>query len=90
MILRQSNSILHGGLFALKGRYMANLFVPFEPTRHSVRYHNHGSNLGLTNVKKQYLQAMEDGTGGHNALADPYIENMQISRLANVHFGVQI
>jgi prolyl 4-hydroxylase len=65
MILYESHSILHGRPFALKGRYMANLFVHFEPTGHSFRHHNLGSES--TDVKNQYRQAMEDGTGGHEA-----------------------
>jgi prolyl 4-hydroxylase len=37
MVLYESHSIIHGRPFPLKGRFMANLFVHFEPTGHPRR-----------------------------------------------------
>jgi len=34
LVLYESHSILHGRPFPLKGRFMANVFVHFEPVRH--------------------------------------------------------
>jgi len=34
MVLYESHSLLHGRPFPMKGRYMANIFVHFEPKQH--------------------------------------------------------
>jgi prolyl 4-hydroxylase len=65
MILYESHSIIHGRPYPLKGRFMANVFIHFEPTGHSLR-HNllNGGGDGL-DVDQKYRQALEKGHGGH-------------------------
>jgi prolyl 4-hydroxylase len=68
MILYESHSILHGRPFPLKGRFMANLFVHFEPNGHSLRHHNlQGDDNSSGDVNQQYREALQQGTGGHEA-----------------------
>lgn len=63
MVLYESHSVLHGRPFPLKGRFMANIFIHFEPTGHSLR---HNLKLeGKIDVEKQYREALERGQGGH-------------------------
>lgn len=38
MVLYESHSIIHGRPFPLKGNYVANLFVHFEPIGHTLRH----------------------------------------------------
>merc|ERR1712226_1455272 len=38
MVLYESHSVLHGRPFPLKGEYMANIFIHFEPVGHSIRH----------------------------------------------------
>jgi prolyl 4-hydroxylase len=66
MVLYESHSVLHGRPFPLKGRFVANLFVHFEPVGHSLRHHDHGQ-AETTDASQQYRQAMERGTGGHES-----------------------
>jgi prolyl 4-hydroxylase len=51
MVLYESHSVIHGRPFALKGRFMANLFIHFEPTG------------PLTNVGEQEEESIEKRTG---------------------------
>merc|ERR1712226_1735567 len=44
MILYESHSILHGHPFPLQGRYVANIFVQFEPT---AKGNDNNNNNGL-------------------------------------------
>lgn len=71
MLLYESHSIIHGRPFALKGRYMANLFVHYEPVGHSSRHHNHDTTSSLDEgISSQYRKAIQEGTGGHEAASD--------------------
>merc|ERR1712238_174989 len=38
-VLYESHSTIHGRPFPLKGRFVANIFVHFEPTGHTLRHH---------------------------------------------------
>jgi prolyl 4-hydroxylase len=74
MVLYESHSVLHGRPFPLKGRYMANIFIHFEPIGHSLRhYDNH--NIG--DVDAKYRESLMKGHGGHenesNNGLPPYI-----------------
>ena len=63
MILYESHSVLHGRPFPLKGRFMANLFIHFEPTGHSLRH-----NMGLDadhDVDEAYRNSFERLQAGH-------------------------
>jgi prolyl 4-hydroxylase len=65
MVLYESHSVLHGRPFPLKGRFMANIFVHFEPTGHTVRH-----NAGMTDeadmtVDQKYRQALANAQAGH-------------------------
>lgn len=66
MILYESHSILHGRPFPLKGNYMANLFVHFEPTGHSLDHHNHPT--PDKDIHQLYRDNVRAGTGGHEAV----------------------
>lgn len=75
MVLYESHSVLHGRPFPLKGRYMANLFVHFEPIGHSLRHFEEHQADG-TDVHDKYREAVERGQGGHendNTGLPPYI-----------------
>ena len=65
MVLYESHSVLHGRPFPLKGRFMANLFVHFEPTGHSLRHNMKEEELGHGDVNKKYKDALARGQGGH-------------------------
>ena len=49
MVLYESGSLIHGRPFPLKGKYMANIFIHFEPT---------GRKLGDTSL--DYLETLDD------------------------------
>lgn len=72
----ESHSVIHGRPFPLKGRYMANLFVHFEPVGHSLR-HNAEEARGLEAAHDKYRDSLSRGHGGHeNAMSDglpPYV-----------------
>jgi hypothetical protein len=44
MVMYESHSVLHGRPFPLKGRFLANIFVHFEPVGHSLRHHGVNGN----------------------------------------------
>jgi prolyl 4-hydroxylase len=75
MVLYESHSVIHGRPFPMKGRFMANIFVHFEPTGHTIRH-----NIQLdeeSNVDKKYRRTAEQGVGGHesdNSVVPPYIK----------------
>jgi prolyl 4-hydroxylase len=74
MVLYESHSVLHGRPFPLKGRFMANIFIHFEPTGHSLR-HN-AEQGGMKNVHKEYKESLARGHGGHenqNNGIPPYV-----------------
>ena len=62
MILYESHSILHGRPFPLKGKYMANVFIHFEPTGHSLKHHGYTPSEG--DVGQQYRKSSEKGSEG--------------------------
>lgn len=62
MVLYESHSVLHGRPFPLKGRYMANIFIHFEPTGHSLR---HNAKVNHGNVDEKYKNSLKRGHGGH-------------------------
>jgi len=74
MVLYESHSVLHGRPFPLKGRFMANLFVHFEPVGHSLR-HNAATDAG-EDVHEKYRDALKRGVSGHETDQDglpPYV-----------------
>jgi prolyl 4-hydroxylase len=75
MVLYESHSVIHGRPFPMKGRFMANIFVHFEPTGHSIR---HNIKLNEENdVDAKYRRTAEQGFGGHeneNSGIPPYIK----------------
>lgn len=76
MVLYESHSVLHGRPFPMKGRYMANIFIHFEPTGHSLRHNAKLEDLGHGDVNKKYKDAQARGIGGHesdNAGLPPYL-----------------
>jgi len=75
MVLYESHSVIHGRPFPLKGRFMANIFIHFEPVGHSLR-HNAKNAHGDTDVHEKYRNALARGAGGHENDADglpPYV-----------------
>jgi prolyl 4-hydroxylase len=66
MVLYESHSVIHGRPFPLKGRYMANLFVHFEPTGHSLRHHAKMEDLDLDqDVNAKYRESLMKKHSGH-------------------------
>lgn len=70
MVLYESHSVIHGRPYALKGRFMANIFIHFEPTGHSLRHNQLQNNPAASDVDQKYRQAMEMGHGGHEVDED--------------------
>ena len=74
MVLYESHSVLHGRPFPLKGRFMANIFIHFEPTGHSLRH-----NMGLDaehDIDQAYRDSFERLQAGHehdNSALPPYV-----------------
>jgi prolyl 4-hydroxylase len=65
MVLYESHSIIHGRPYPMKGRYMANIFIHFEPTGHSAR---HNANIALDldqSINAKYREAVNKGHAGH-------------------------
>lgn len=59
--------VLHlGRPFPLKGRFMANLFVHFEPVGHSKR-HDARMESEKVDVHAKYRDALNRGVGGHES-----------------------
>jgi prolyl 4-hydroxylase len=74
MILYESHSIIHGRPFRLKGRFVANLFIHFEPTGHSARHNALFEGIDLDqNVNAKYREAVLKGHGGHENELPPYV-----------------
>ena len=75
MVLYESHSVIHGRPFPMKGRFMANIFIHFEPTGHTIRH-----NIKLdeeSDVDTKYRRTAEQGVGGHendNSGIPPYIK----------------
>eukprot|EP00934_Nitzschia_sp_Nitz4_P001023 Nitzschia sp. Nitz4//scaffold58_size112336//60326//62043//NITZ4_004037-RA/size112336-augustus-gene-0.8-mRNA-1//1//CDS//3329555001//1023//frame0 len=65
MVLYESHSVLHGRPFPLKGRYMANIFIHFEPTGHTLRHNAKQEAQAANDVHAQYRDALARGAGGH-------------------------
>jgi prolyl 4-hydroxylase len=75
MVLYESHSVIHGRPFPLKG-WVANLFVHFEPTGHSLRHSADVEDLGQKDVHERYKDALARGFGGHeneNSGLPPYL-----------------
>ena len=66
MVLYESHSVIHGRPFPLKGRFMANIFVHFEPIGHSLR-HNVKLEEEAADVNTKYREAQARGVGGHES-----------------------
>jgi prolyl 4-hydroxylase len=49
----------------MKGRYMANIFVHFEPTGHSLRHNAKLEEEAGGDVNAKYKEALARGIGGH-------------------------
>lgn len=63
MVLYESHSVIHGRPFPLKGEYVANLFVHFEPETHSDDYN---AKFGIRNdPSEQHRKDIARGVGGH-------------------------
>lgn len=63
MVLYESHSVLHGRPYPLKGRFLANIFIHFEPTGHSLRH-----NMGLDeehDVDQAYRDSFKRLQAGH-------------------------
>ncbi len=59
----ESHSVIHGRPFPLKGEYVANLFVHFEPETHSDDYN---AKFGIKkDPNEQYREDIASGIGGH-------------------------
>uniref|UniRef100_A0A7S2YGP5 Fe2OG dioxygenase domain-containing protein n=1 Tax=Entomoneis paludosa TaxID=265537 RepID=A0A7S2YGP5_9STRA len=91
MVLYESHSVLHGRPFPLKGRYMANIFIHFEPTGHSLR-HNMGLDPKQHDVDQAYRDSFEALKAGHeheNDALPPYIVegSPEDSRYRQTHPG---
>ena len=74
MVLYESHSVLHGRPYPLKGRYFANIFIHFEPTGHSKKYH--GFEPDETDVDAKYRADQEKRISGHESDHDglpPYL-----------------
>jgi prolyl 4-hydroxylase len=71
MVLYESHSVLHGRPFPLKGRFMANIFIHFEPVGHSLRHNAKESGGG--DMNKKYKDALQRGSGGHETDLPPYV-----------------
>lgn len=73
----ESHSVLHGRPFPLKGRFLANIFVHFEPVGHSLRHDAEQQGRGLTAAHAKYRDSLARGHGGHeNEMSDglpPYV-----------------
>lgn len=61
MVLFESHSVLHGRPFPLKGKYYANIFVHFEPTGHSMKYHGYDEHMSQRGVR----YSVNKEIGGH-------------------------
>jgi len=64
MVLYESHSVIHARPFPLKGNYVANIFVHFEPKGHSER---HGLKIGDTDLHEKYKSDSARGIGGHES-----------------------
>jgi len=71
MVLYESHSVLHGRPFPLKGRFLANIFVHFEPVGHSLRHD--AAESGGGDVDQRYRDALQRGSGGHESDLPPYV-----------------
>jgi len=74
MVMYESHSVLHGRPFPLKGRFLANIFVHFEPVGHSLRHH--GMVAEGKDVHKKYKDDFLNGNSGHENNNDglpPYL-----------------
>jgi prolyl 4-hydroxylase len=60
-----------GRPFALKGRFMANIFIHFEPNGHSLRHNTKTESGG--DVDKKYRDALQRGSGGHESDLPSYV-----------------
>jgi prolyl 4-hydroxylase len=77
MVLYESHSVIHGRPFPMKGRFMANIFVHFEPTGHSLRHNMKLDEEAGRDVNTKYREALARGVGGHesdNSDLPPYIK----------------
>lgn len=87
MVLYESHSVLHGRPFPLKGRYMANLFVHFEPVGHSLR-HNAKTDAG-GDVHEKYRDALSRGHSGHENAQDGIPSYIVPGSLEETHWRQQ-
>jgi len=60
MILYESQSVIHGRPYALKGKYYANIFVHFEPHGHCTRH---------ADRMKTMMNGSDSGSEQHNSLS---------------------
>jgi prolyl 4-hydroxylase len=72
MVLYESHSVLHGRPFPLKGRFLANIFIHFEPVGHSIR-HNAKTDAG-GDVDAKYRDSLQRGAAGHESDLPSYIK----------------
>lgn len=67
MILYESHSVIHGRPFPMKGRFMANIFVHFEPTGHTIRHNIKLEEDARADVDTKYRTTSARGVGGHES-----------------------
>ena len=67
MVLYESHSVIHGRPFPMKGRFMANIFVHFEPTGHSLRHNIKLDEEAGGDMAAKYRKTAERGVGGHES-----------------------
>jgi len=70
MVLYESHSTIHGRPFPLKGRFVANIFVHFEPTGHTLRHHGPEADADAEKHRdgdehERYRKAADKKIGGH-------------------------
>lgn len=68
MILYESHSVIHGRPFALSGRFMANIFVHYEPHGHTLRHQE------KTRIAKEEIEAAKRGGKTPKELDEEYAE----------------
>ena len=66
MILYESHSVIHGRPFEMKGNFMANVFVHFEPNGHTLRHQE------KTRVAREELENAKKGGKTRRELDDEY------------------
>ena len=83
MLLYESHSIIHGRPFPLKGRYVANFFVHFEP---ATAGDANGKSSSNSNAHQEYRNSIKSGRGGHEHLHDGLPEYLIADSPEEAHY----